>query len=259
MSITAKNSYLPIALLLLALCFQANSQVQNEGDCLINGYASKIAGDDYIYHSPIPQAEESMIVRATDGNYLMEWITDTIPQSVKEKFISISWLAGIGSSPGLSEMKLTINDTTSFIFFTDGRSDWNIKNSYGSELSFHAEMTDQHGDKFGFMNLRVPNSPHLIGKPLHLKVTGGDFGKTSWYMTFKMPVKTHVNLKVFPALLKSESKNNQLVSGGILYRGDPDTLYIYAYDELVKKQAIQSGYNYLRFGIPEVKRKWLLH
>lgn len=255
MLLIAKNRYLLIVFGLFALCFQAESQIFNERDCLINGYASKISGDDYIYHSSVPQAEESMIVRATDGNYSMEWITDTIPQNVNEKFISISWLAGIGSSPGLAEMKLTVNDASGFIFYTDGRSDWNVKNSDGSELSFHADMTDQHGDKFGFMNLRLPNTGQINGKPVKLKVTGGDFGKTSWYMTFKMPVKTHANLKIFPALLKSESKNNQLVSGGILYRGDPDTLYIYAYNALIKKQAIQSGYNYLRFGIPEVKKE----
>lgn len=255
MHFSAKNKCLFLISALLYIVLHGYSQSSVDDYYILNGYANKIAGDDYIYHSSVPQAEKSMIVRATDGNYSMEWTTDTLPYNVEQKYVVISWLAGIGSSPGLSEMKLTYNNSGSFIFLTDGRSDWNNKGQGGSELSFHAGMTDQFGDKFGFMRLKIPTRELTPGKPLTLKVTGGDFGRTSWYMTFKMPVKTHVNLKVFPALLKDSGKNNQLVSGGILYMGEKDTLFIYSNKELVKKQEVVPGYNYLRFGIPEVSKE----
>ena len=125
-------------------------------DHLINGFGQKISGDDFSYHSSIPNIEKSLIIRATDGKYSMEWQTEKVPVTIKEKYVTFVWLAGIGSSPGLSDMTLTINNSGKITFRTDGKKDWNISHPDGSELFFHSDMEDQHGDKFGFMFLRIP-------------------------------------------------------------------------------------------------------
>lgn len=236
--------------------FKAFSQnLISSDDHLVNGFDHKISGDDFSYHSSIPNIEKSLIIRATDGKYSMEWQTEKVPATIKEKYVTFVWLAGIGSSPGLSDMTLTINNSGRITFRTDGKKDWTISNTDGSELFFHSDMEDQHGDKFGFMFLRIPSGNVEKGKPLTLKMTGGNDKKTSWYMTFQMPVRSGLTVRPFPAIIRENGQSKQLASGNILYFGLPETARIYVDGKLVKQQELRFGANYLRLGLPEVKQK----
>ena len=243
-------------MLLILLEYSGNAQsLVNLDDHLVNGFNHKISGDDFSYHSSIPNVEKSLIIRATNGNYAMEWQTDQIPLSVKEKYVTFVWLAGIGSSPGVADMSLTINNSTKIIFRTDGKKDWNISNTDGTELFFRSDLEDQVGDHFGFMFLRIPSGKVEKGKPVNLKMTGGNDNKTSWYMTFQMPVRSGLTVRTFPSIVRENGQNMQLASGNILYFGLPEVAKIYVGGKLIKQQQIQFGSNPIRVGLPEVKKK----
>jgi hypothetical protein len=80
-------------------------------------------------------------------------------------------------------------------------------------------MTDQFGDRHGYMILRIRQG-RLCRQVLLLKVTGSAANLTSWYMTYRKPVETGVTLNAFPAILKNTGKPLQLVEAGIFYFGD---------------------------------------
>ena len=242
------------SLVLLTLCGFSQNLITT-GDFLVNGFDRKVSGDDFSYHSSVSGVEKSLIIRATDGKYVMEWQSEKIPAAVKEKFITLVWLAGIGSSPGFADMILTVGNKQQMIFHTDGQKDWKVKSEEGFELFFHSDMEDQSGDQFGFMFLRIPAEKVEKGKPLALKMTGGNDQKTSWYMTFQMPVRSGLTIRPFPAIIKENDKNMQLASGNILYFGTPETARIYLDGKLVKQQELHFGSNDLRMGLPEVKQK----
>jgi alpha-mannosidase len=169
---------------------------------IINGFDQKVSGADFSYHSSIPLAKECMLIRATDGNSSMEWQTASVPEKVQEETVTFVWLAGIGSSPGRSRFDLEVNDQEKFSFWTDGAAHWKETADDGSTLSFQKDMTDQFGDQFGFMYLQIPANKIKNGEALRIKVTGGNFNKTSWYMTFKFQVKSGLNFKAFPAIVE---------------------------------------------------------
>ncbi|MGE5428209.1 MAG: glycoside hydrolase family 38 C-terminal domain-containing protein, partial [Methylococcaceae bacterium] len=245
-----------VVILLFLNTFTSYSQsLITQDDFLVNGFDKKIAGDDYSYHSSVPEIEKSLIIRATDGNYSMRWQTEKAPSKVAEKYVTFVWLAGIGSSPGFSDMTLTINDREKVIFQTDGKRDWKVESPNGSELFFHSDMEDQFGDQFGFMFLRIPSAKVEKGKPLSLTMTGGNDKKTSWYMTYQMPVRSGLTLRPFPAIIKVEGQSKQLVSGNILYFGLPEKAKIFVQGKLVKEQELKFGANYLRLGLPAVNKK----
>jgi alpha-mannosidase len=246
-----------VLILFAALYLQFSVSGQNlitADDHLVNGFNRKISGDDFSYHSSISGIEKSLIIRATDGKYSMIWQTENVPLDIKEKYVTIAWLAGIGSSPGFAEMTLTINDRQTITFHTDSKPEWKLEKD-GNELFFHSDMEDQFGDKFGFMFLRIPAGKVEKGKPLTLKMTGGNDQKTSWYMTFQMPVRSGLTVQPFPALIKENGKNMQLASGNVLYFGLPQMAKIYLNGKLVKEQELKFGANYLRLGLPEVIQK----
>ena len=169
-------------LVLIFACLSLFTLAQTPGFSdtqIINGFTKKISGEDFSYHSSVPPAKECLLVRATDGNSSLEWETAVAPVKPENDFVTFVWLAGIGSSPGRARFDLQVNGKDKFSFWADGSNNWELKNDDGSSLSFQKDMIDQHGDRFGFMYLKIPSAKVEKGKPAKIKVTGGKFDKTS--------------------------------------------------------------------------------
>ncbi|WP_167604761.1 glycoside hydrolase family 38 C-terminal domain-containing protein [Maribellus sediminis] len=220
---------------------------------ITNGFAHKITGDDFSYYSSIPMAKECLLIRATDGNSSMEWQTEAVPEKLEDEYVTFVWLAGLGSSPGKASFGLEINGKPAFEFWADGKDEWKLENPDGKTLSFKKDMVDQHGDRFGFMYLKIPANQLEKGKPLNLKVTGGNFDLTSWYMTFKFEIKNGLSFKSFPAIAETDGKEYQLGVAGVLHFGNPGPAKIFIEDKLVKEENVNFGYNYLKVNLPTVE------
>lgn len=250
-----KRHLILIAMVLAAFAGETAGQSFFTGDDhLINGFARKVSGLDFEYHSCIPGLRSSILVRASSGKDFMEWETSPVPARVTEKQATFVWIAALGSSPGTARMDLAINGTPAFSFFADGRASWDLPGREGSSLSFRTMMTDQYGDNHGYMILRIPADQVTAGKPLLLRVTGSAANLTSWYMTFRKPVETGVTLNAFPAILKNAGQPLQLVEAGIFYFGERKDALIYANGRLIKKTMLDFGYNAVNLGLPAVAK-----
>jgi hypothetical protein len=235
-------------------CLRAQSFI-NPDDYLINGYAKKIAGLDYDYQSCIPGLRESMLTRATSGHDFIEWETEPSPSLVGKNYAAFIWVAALGSSPGRARMDLTVDGMQNYSFFTDGQPQWEVKNVDGSSLTFNSIMVDQNGDNHGYMILRIPQSNINAGRSLRIKVTGSKSNLTSWYMTFKKPVKTGVTIRPFPAILHKGSAQLQLVETAVFYFGKESEAKIYAKGKLLETTRLKFGYNTLNLGLPPVSKQ----
>lgn len=241
-----------ILLILLSLRVQAQTFI-NTGDHLVNGYSEKISGLDYEYQSCIPGLRESLLCRATSGKDFVEWETAEMPSSIKERYAAVVWVAAIGSSPGKASMKLDVNDRMLFTFHTDGRESWELPGQDGSSLSFNSIMTDQHGDRHGYMILRIPSGKLPSGK-LRIRVTGNRDNLTSWYMTFRKKVESGVTFVPFPAIIRKGSQEKQLVEAGIFYFGKEAPAQIYLEGKLLDKTTLRFGYNNVSLGLDPVTK-----
>ena len=245
-----------LSLIQLFCVMATHSQYKNiSHDNIVNGYERKVSGDDYSYHSSIPIAKESLIVRATDGNSCMEWETSIVPEKSQAEFLSFVWLAGLGSSPGQASFDLTVNGEKLFTFYADGKHEFQLFNQDGASLSFKKDMIDQHGDHFGFMCLRLPYNSLSAGSPLKILVRGGRHNLTSWYMTFCFPLKSGLEFKSLPAIFTEDKKQYQLGIAGVLHFGEPSEARIFIDNQLVKDTIIGFGYNYLKVKLPIVTEK----
>lgn len=244
-------------LLLLCVIVSITAAVAQKASqtTLLNGFAIKVDGVDFSYHSSIPVARECMLIRATDGRSSMEWQTVPAPPVFTGTEATFVWLAGIGSSPGPASFDVEVNGEKEFTFWADGTNDWNFQSASGSSLSFHTDMVDQHGDRFGFMRLSLPTGRLFTGKPLNIKVTGGKFNKTSWYMTFKLPLESGVTIKALPAIIHGDKQDAQLGTAGILHFGAPARATIHVGGKKVMDTIVVYGYNYLRINLPRVAKK----
>jgi hypothetical protein len=221
-------------------------------DYLVNGFSAKISGLDYDYHSCIPGLRESLLCRATSGKDFIEWETAPSPSKISQKYAAFIWVAAIGSSPGKAQMDLAAGDIK-FTFFTDGKQQWDLHEPGGTILSFNSIMTDQHGDKHGYMILRIPSAKLIPGR-LRIRVTGGNSQLTSWYMTFRRPVETGVTINAFPAIIRKGSEEKQLVEAGIFYFGKQADAKIFVNGKLNESSRLNFGYNVVRLGIAPVTK-----
>ena len=242
-----------LTLLQSALFSALFAQVQPlQNTAIVNGYARKTDGVDFRYHSSINVAKESMLIRATTGNSSMEWQTAPVPDDLESEFVGFIWLAGLGSSPGLASFTLEVNQGPGFTFWVDSSNEWKLTSDDGSSLSFSTDMIDQHGDRFGFMCLQIPGSMVVKGQPLGIRVTGGKFDLSSWYMTFKFPVEDGLYFRPYPALMQDGGKSYQLATAGIFHLGDPAVARFFIDGRLVEESEVEFGYNYIRVKLPEV-------
>lgn len=241
--------------LFLLQVFYLNAQsFLTPDDNLINGYSKKISGLDYEYQSCIPGFHESMLLRAINGKDFIEWETEPVSSSNENKYATFIWIAALGSSPGRARMDLTADGKHDFSFFTDGKPEWTVNNPDGSSLSFNSIMVDQNGDNHGYMTLRIPAKEARAGSPIRIKVTGSQANLTSWYMTFKKPVKTGVAMRAFPAIIRKESTPLQLVEIAVFYFGNQSDAQIYSNGKLIEKTTLKFGYNTINLGLTPVSK-----
>lgn len=249
-----KKTGLPLIYLLIPVIIFAQAPT-GSSTFIINGFSKKISGTDFWYHSSIQIAKESLLIRATDGNSSMEWETASAPNNLKTESVTYVWLAGIGSSPGKASFDLEVNGIKKFTFWADGTDEWDLRADGGSSLRFKKDMIDQHGDRFGFMFLTLPANTVETGKPMKIKVTGGYFGKTSWYMTFKFPLENGLNFEALPAISTVNGKQYQLGVAGILHFEEYALAKMFIEDQLVKETPVEFGYNYVKVQLPAVKEQ----
>jgi len=253
-----KNRTLFLILILILVNHSVKAQsFINSDDYLINGYSQKIAGLDYDYQSCIPGLRESLLLRAINGKDYIEWETEPAPLITGKKYAAFIWVAALGSSPGRAKMDLTVNESENYSFYTDGQAGWEVKNIDGSSLSFNSIMVDQNGDHHGYMILRIPVKKLAANKPLRVRVTGSKSNLTSWYMTFKKPVKTGVTMRSFPAIIRKGSTQLQLVETAVFYFGKESDAKVYADGKLIETIHLKFGYNTINLGLPPVSKHTL--
>lgn len=227
----------------------------SDKDQIINGYDSKISGTDFSYHSFIPDLKESLLIRATTGNDFLEWESEPTIANKDKEFYTFIWIAALGSSPGIGSFTLNTDYTNPFIFYTDARPRWEIKNEDGSSLSFSKQWTDQHGDHHGYMVLRIPSAKIGAGQKVRIKVTGGKSGLTAWYMTFRKQIETAIRIKPIPATVKENAGIKQLAYAAVFYFGNKANIRFVSNGKLLLKDSLHFGYNYLKLKFDPVSKK----
>jgi alpha-mannosidase len=188
-------------------------------DLLLPGYARKISGTDFIYGSAIPGLREAMIVRATDGNWSMEWETAEVPRKADNHYVSFVWAANLNNVSGRIPMSMYFNDNKEIQFYLSGKTSWREDAGNGISLSFIMSERDGGDDFYGFMVLRVPASEIRFGRAQQIRVVGGEANSNAWYMTMKKSLGQGFTIKSLPAITSENDRHEQLLELAVLYFG----------------------------------------
>jgi len=224
----------------------------DDDNLLLSGYSQKIRGTDYFYRTAIPGFRETMIVRATDGNWSMEWETDTVPEQIETDYVSFVWAANLDATDRPVPMTLTLNGHQEVRFYLTRDREWKVQNEEGTSLWFTENITDPNDDYYGFMVLQVPAANLVPGEPLRLKVTGGREQSNAWFMTVKTPVREQMSVYSDPALFMENGKMFQPLTIDLIYLGSPGSALLKIGTEIEKGVDLIFGYNRFTARSPQV-------
>jgi len=247
---------LQLALLMVSFSLLAQQPYEiGKDELLLQGYQTKIEGTDFTYHSAIPNSKQSMLVRANNGRQYMIWETEAVPEDFSSEYATFVWLASVGCNVANVRMDLLINEKYEMAFSTQRATNWSQTNDEGMTLSWYSDYVDKAGDRSGFMFLKVPRKYLKAGEALQLKVTGSKANSTAWYMTFKSQIQSGLELQAFPAEIKSNKGNEQVVAASIYYFNRPSKGTLYKDGKKVKSIDLNFGYNFVTIGVPAVTQK----
>ena len=226
------------------------------------GYSRTIRSEKIMYHSPYPGQLPALLVRATDGTMVAEWLTQQIPARFSEPEATFVLLAGMATNKGSHKFFLSVDDRSTLTFTTapdSSRRQIQVKNSDGLSLSFDTALVDQFDELFGYFFLKVPSRFLTPGKPLRLKLTAEKGGSPDWVMIFEYPLTAWARLKALPALRRTTPATQPL----LLEISHPDRpvkvqVNIFSAPNLSRKKSLllelKTGYNQVFLDLPEVRK-----
>ncbi len=222
---------------------------------LINAYVKTIKGGDFSYHSPFPDVNNSLLIRANSNVDEIVWESGLLPAGFNEKMANFIWIFGMDATPDSHPFTLYLNNKKCVVFSNPLISDkksWSVKGENGAVLTFVPTILDRFSDPMGYAILSVPVSFLNLGNTQQFKIKGVDAQSNSWYMTFKSEVKEETALSQQEALINENGKRFQPIELKITYFGAPTKGKIDIPGKLSKTFAIETGYNEIHFLVPEV-------
>ncbi len=221
----------------------------------VNGYKKSISGSTINYHSPSPDIQSALLVRATDGEMSIEWETDAINLKADSENVKIIWLAGLGCNLGQKAFDLYLNDAYLLTFRSYDRDKWIVTGESGTELSFMTTMIDNARDRFGPATLSVPKTYLKDGQPLRLRIVGHKSGSNAWVMTFQGQLSEKITIASRNAIRKDGNRRFQPVDINLTYFGDPVSAVIKADGITDRNVDLEAMFTNVTLPLPEVEKK----
>ncbi len=238
-----------IQLFLLSL---SNAQVSQS--IYFQGYEKTIHGFTFNYHSPLPEVNSSLLVRARNDFHPIEWETETISEDYERDFASFVWMYGMDTDAKSYDFDLFVNGEKYLTFSnpaSNEKSEWSIKGKNGAKLTFNVTLIDKYKDQMGFATLKLPKSAISPGKPVILKIDGEDAGSNIWYMTFKANIQEQISVLQENVVINDKGQLYHLARFDFTHLGEETTGTV-TVDKTKESIILKPGYNSLELMLPKV-------
>jgi hypothetical protein len=219
------------------------------------GYGEAIAGEELEYHSPLPDAQRSLVVRSEDSARGIEWNTARVPAGFAEDVATFVMLAGIDAAEHRREFVLSIDGRPVLRFETPleaetGTLEWTGEE--GVRAEFRVTLVDRYADAMGFLLLHVPRRLLRPGEPLRLSVAGESAGSRTWFMVFTAEITPSIDVRGNPAVVRTPNGLKQTVRVDALYFGQRSVLRMEA-PGVVSEALLGFGFTRLELEVSAVE------
>jgi hypothetical protein len=208
------------------------------------GFAEAVAGEELEYHSPLPDAQRSLVVRSEDAARGIEWTTAPVPPDFADDVATFVMLAGIDATDDRREFVLSIDGRPVLRFETPleaetGTLRWTGED--GVQAEFRVTLVDRYADAMGYP-----------GEPLRVSVVGESAGSRTWFMVFKSEITPGIEVRGNPAVVRTPNGLKQTVRVDALYFGQRSVLRMEA-PGIVSEALLGFGFTRLELEVAAVE------
>ncbi len=230
---------------------------------VINGYSERISGEILPYismHSDI--INHSLLTRCNDGKMKIEWLTDTINFSEKQKSVYIIWVFAhsTGTNSGTRFFDFYVNDNFKIKIKTLQKNypPYQIFNSSNDStaLLYDYKKKDIFGDLHGYAILKIETKNLKNHSPIKLKLVGENQQSEDWMMAYQFEYKNKIWIKPFP--FEFQNNHEQVLNFKIFDVDDNKKITIKIDDRSIEK-SFSTNYNDFNINISKVSSTKHLH
>lgn len=241
-------------LILLNICVLQilSAQFIFKNDHPIFGFSQKIQGTDFVYHFPMPNISNSILVRGNKNLNTMEFLTKLVPLNFSDKTALFVFPFAIGSNATPIKVDMYVDDKLMFTFTTIDQPVWSVKNDNGAQLSFENIAYDANRDMKGFLFLRLPASLVTNGAPVKIKFVAQDVDSQTWIILYKDEIKNEIKARVLPGILETNGVEKQSVYIAINHFAAPESATIKVDGKTISKLQLMLGFNQIPISVDRV-------
>lgn len=242
-----------ILIFILSCFFTSTSYAQVSQDTYLQGYSKTIQGFPFMYHSPIPDVNESLIVRANKNFRPIIWETQALPGKIKGETVSFVWAYGIDTDAKRYDFELSVNGEPMIAFKNPASNEekqWSVEGKYGSRLTFNVTLIDKYKDQMGFAVLTLPANKLDTGKRVRLEMKGAPTEGRIWYMTFKSAIEDNLTIQQENVIKLKEGIPHYVARFDFNYLGETADCEIKVGKENLTA-TLNPGYNTLELSLPK--------
>lgn len=229
---------------------------QNTSHNFFQGFQKEISGKRFGYHSPLPDVNESLLLRGQEDYEDIQWLTETLPVDYQEEYASFIWIFGMDVTSTPVDFDLSVNGEYITTFSSSkastlGPHTYDGKN--GSSLTLNVTMLDKYEDQMGFAILQVPTNMLELGHPLQLKISTSTKDNNAWFMTYKSSVKEKIEVYQNKVVAKNEGKLFHSISVDFVHVGE-DAVAKVSVSDVKSEIQLKAGYNKMELYVPKVEK-----
>jgi hypothetical protein len=214
------------------------------------GWARTVEGRKLSYRWGYPGFAVSLLCRAVDRTWAIEWEGDPAPGVGPEETVTYVWHVGLNSGRSPHRFELQLDGRSLVTFDTGGGVEnrgWTVEGTDGARLHFLTTRIGSFDERFGFMALAAPR--RLLDEgPARIRIVPEAAGSQDYVLVFEEPVTAWARVAAEEAILKG---GRRLLSPDVSHLGLAVPVTVEAAGQEVHRGELGPGHTRMAIAVPE--------
>jgi hypothetical protein len=240
---------------LLALAARTSAGAPVEAAALFpagwkQGFARSVLGRKLSYRWAYPGYAVSLLCRAVDATWAIEWEGEPAPAAGPDERITYVFQVGLnsGTSPHRFELRLDGREVATFDTAggTANRT-WTVDGASGARLHFLTTRIGSFDERFGFLALELPRREVGDGPP-RFRLVPETAGSQDYVLVFEEPVAAWAKVAAEEAVLAG---GKRLLTADVSHLGPAVPVVVRVLGREVHRGDLATGHTRIEVGVPE--------
>ena len=214
------------------------------------GWARSVEGRKLSYRWGYPGFAVSLLCRAVDATWAVEWEAEPPPAASPEEPVTYVFHVGLNSGTSSHRFELRLDGRPVVTFDTAGGTEnrgWTIEGSDGARLQLLTTRIGGFDERFGFMALTLPRRQLGDGPP-RFRIVPEAAGSQDYVLVFEEPVTPWAKVAAEEAVLKG---GRRLLTADVSHLGPAIPVVVRTAGREVHRGELGTGHTRIEVGVPE--------